>query len=154
MTAELHSSLETLQDNRICVFPFPTSRNFLHSLTYTPFSLQMRASCQILRTVLHSVLLSYLYLFPRMSLGFLGGTSGKEPACRCRRCKRHWFGPWIGKIPWRGKWQPTPVFLPGKSCRQKSLAIYSPWGHKELDTAEHTRNIPPTVVDWDIRFCT
>ena len=42
--------------------------------------------------------------------------------------------PVVGKIPWRRKWQPTPVFLPGKSHRRRSLAGYSPWGHKELDT--------------------
>ena len=41
--------------------------------------------------------------------------SGKESACPCRRCKRCEFHPWVGKIPWRRKWQPTPVFLPGKS---------------------------------------
>ena len=40
---------------------------------------------------------------------------------------------WVGKIPWRRKWQPTPVFLPGKSHGQKSLAGYSPKGAKELD---------------------
>ena len=43
---------------------------------------------------------------------------------RCRRCR---FDPWVGKIAWRRAWQPTPVFLPGKSHRQKSLAGYSPW---------------------------
>ena len=37
--------------------------------------------------------------------------NGKESACQCRRCG---FDPWVGKIPWRRKWQPTPVFLPGK----------------------------------------
>ena len=46
---------------------------------------------------------------------FPGGTSGKEPACQCRRCKRYGFDPWMGKIPWRRAWQPTPVFLPGES---------------------------------------
>ena len=40
------------------------------------------------------------------------------------------FDPWVG-IPWRRAWQPTPVFLPGESCGQRSLAGYSPWGHKE-----------------------
>ena len=35
--------------------------------------------------------------------------------------------------PWRRKWQPTPVFLPGKSHGQRSLTRYSPWGHKESD---------------------
>ena len=47
--------------------------------------------------------------------GFPGGTSGKEPACQCRRHKRWLFDPWVGKIPWRRAWQPTPVFLPGES---------------------------------------
>ena len=46
-----------------------------------------------------------------------GGASGKEPACQRRRPKRHGFKPWVGKIPWRRKWQPTPVFLPGESPR-------------------------------------
>ena len=50
--------------------------------------------------------------------------SDKESACQCRR----WgFSPWVGKIPWRRKWQPTPVFLPGESHGQRSLAGYSPW---------------------------
>ena len=45
-----------------------------------------------------------------------GGASGKEPNCPCRRCKRHGFDPWVGKIPWRRAWQPTPVFFPGVFC--------------------------------------
>ena len=53
--------------------------------------------------------------------------SGKESACQCRRLK---FNPWVRKIPWRRKWQPTPVFLPGESHEQRSLAGYSSWGHK------------------------
>ena len=43
---------------------------------------------------------------------------------------------WVGKISWRRKWQPTPIFLPGKSHRWRSLVGYSPWGHKESDTTE------------------
>ena len=42
----------------------------------------------------------------------------KESACQCRRHKRCRFDPWVGKIPWRRKWQPTPVFLPGKSLER------------------------------------
>ena len=53
--------------------------------------------------------------------------SGKESTCQC---KRHRLDPWVGTIPWRRKWQPIPVFLPGKSHGQKSLAGYSPWGPK------------------------
>ena len=63
--------------------------------------------------------------------------SCKESCCQCRRCKRHGFGPWIRKIPWRKKWQRTPVFLPGESHGQWSLVGYSPWGFKELDMAVH-----------------
>ena len=70
--------------------------------------------------------------------GFPGGTSGKEPTCQCRRCKRHGFDPWVGKIPWRRAWQPTPVFLPGESHEQRNLRGYSPWGCKESDMTEVT----------------
>ena len=45
---------------------------------------------------------------------------------------------WFRKIPWRRAWQPTPVFLPGESHRQRSLAGYSAWGCKESDTTEVT----------------
>ena len=59
--------------------------------------------------------------------GFPGGTSGKGPnACQCRRHKRYKFDSWMGKIPWRRKWQPSPVFLPGESYGYRSLAGCSP----------------------------
>jgi len=47
-----------------------------------------------------------------------------------------WFNSWVGKIPWRREQQPMPLFLPGKSQGQRSLAAYSPWGRKELDMTE------------------
>ena len=50
--------------------------------------------------------------------------------------KRCGFDPWVGKIPWRRAWQPSPVFWPGESRGQRSQVGYSPWGHKELDTTE------------------
>ena len=78
--------------------------------------------------------LSFFSLWLRRPLGFPGGTTGKESAFQCRRHKRHRFNPWAGKIPWRRKWQPAPVFFPGKFHGQRSLVGYSPWGHKELDT--------------------
>ena len=62
-------------------------------------------------------------------MGFPGGASGQEPDCRCRRRRgvgRLRFDPWVGQIPWRRAWQPTPVFLPGESHGQKSLAGHSP----------------------------
>ena len=73
----------------------------------------------------------YWYMLVNNSLlqffmSFPGGTSDKEPACKCRRCKRNGFDPWVGKIPWRRAWQPTPVFLPGESHGQRSLVGYNP----------------------------
>ena len=44
--------------------------------------------------------------------------------------------PWVGKIPWKRKWQPIPALLPGKCYGQRSLVGYSPWGRKESDTTE------------------
>ena len=59
----------------------------------------------------------------------------KESTCQDRRCR---FDPWVGRIPWRRKWQPVPAFLPGESHGQWSLASYSPWGCKESNMTEHT----------------
>ena len=54
----------------------------------------------------------------------------------CLQCRRPRFSPWVGNVPWRRKWQPTPVFLPGKCHGRRSLAGYSPWGRKESDMTE------------------
>ena len=70
-------------------------------------------------------------------LGIPRWCSGKDPACQCRRRKRHGLDPWVGKVRWRRKWQPAPVFLPGKLRGQRSLVSYSLRGHKESDTTEH-----------------
>ena len=73
--------------------------------------------------------------------------SGKEPACQCRRHKRHGFSPWVRKIPWKRVWQPTPVFLPGESHGQRSLVNYHPQGPQrdrqdcsDLAHIEHVRH--------------
>ena len=60
-------------------------------------------------------------------------SDGKASACNVGRPG---FDPWVGKIPWRRKWQPTPVLLPGDSNGQRSLVGYSPWSSKESDTTE------------------
>ena len=75
--------------------------------------------------------------------GFPGSASSKESACKCRRHKRCGFHPWVRKIPWRKKWQPTPVFLLEKVHGQRSLEGYSPWCCKELDTTEHVHTQTP-----------
>ena len=61
-----------------------------------------------------------------LDLGFPVGASGKEPACQCRRHKRHGFNPRVRKMSWGRAWQ--PVFLPGEFHGQKSLAGNSPQG--------------------------
>ena len=69
-------------------------------------------------------------------IAMAGGSDSKSI---CLRCGRSRFDPWVRNIPWRGKWQPTPVLLPGKAHGQRSLVGYSPWGHKESDTTKRLR---------------
>ena len=64
--------------------------------------------------------------------------SGEESACQCRR---HRFNPCIRTIPWRRKWQPIPVFLPGKSHGQRSLVGYSLWGHRVRCNWTYTHSV-------------
>ena len=70
-------------------------------------------------------------------LFFPGGSVGKESICNSGDPGSI---PGLGKIPWRRKWQPTPVFVPGEFHGQRILAGYSPWGHKESDMTE-----PPSL---------
>ena len=63
---------------------------------------------------------------PNVNLG-LPQCLSKESTCQSGRCR---FDTWVRKIAWRRKWQPTPVFLPGKSHGQQSLMGYIPWGNK------------------------
>ena len=62
----------------------------------------------------------------------------KNPPANAGRHKRHGFHPWVGKIPWRRAWLPTPVFLPGESHGQRSLGGNGPQDRKESDTTEAT----------------
>ena len=68
-----------------------------------------------------------------LKIGLPTWYGGKESACNagdCPKCRRLGFDPWVRKILWRRKWQPTPVFLPGKSHGQRSLGGYSPRGRR------------------------
>ena len=76
--------------------------------------------------------------------------SGKASTCHSRRQR---FNPWIRNIPWRRKWQPTPVFLPGKSHDQRNTMGYSPWGYKESRTTEYTHTHTHTHITQSL-FCT
>ena len=70
--------------------------------------------------------------------------SDKESFCQCRRCG---FSPWVRKIPWRRKWQPTLVSLSGKSHGERSLAGYSPWGCKRVGHDLATKTQQPTTFE-------
>ena len=117
---------------------------FKHSLL-SNLSRLLRSEILLLTYIKHilksvSGLAVQLNWYLSLSQGFAGGTSGKESTCQCRRHKRRGFDPWVGKIPWRRAWQTTPVFLLGESHGQRSLAGYSPWGHKESDMTEVTEH--------------
>ena len=85
------------------------------------------------------------------AVGFPGGKVVKESTCQCQRYKKMWVPSLGWEDPWRRKWQPTPVFLPGESHGQRRLAGYTPWGQKRptwLNT--HAQSVPqyyPTLSD-------
>ena len=112
---------------------------------YSPWGRRSRTRLSNLYTHTHT---------HKVPLDFPWWLSGKESACQGRRCR---FNPWDGKIPWWRKWQPTPVFLPGKSHGQRSLAGYHPWGHKRVRSDLATRqqhgalNVVDTCYDLNVR---
>ena len=77
----------------------------------------------------------------------------KNPSANVKDARDAKFNPWVGKIPWRRQWQPTPVFLPGKSHGQRNLGRYSPWGCRELDTAEHSNMIAMAMATAWLNVC-
>ena len=85
-------------------------------------------------------LLIKLLIYPSLPsfLVFPGGSDGTELAHNANSG----FDPWVGKIPWRRAWQPTPVFLPGESQGQRSLVGSSPGGGKESEMTEPLRLFP------------
>ena len=107
---------------------FPRSKGPVFVVTFS--NIIMSINCGWLYTCYFT----FLFLISRLFIiEFLFGLprwlSGKESACRCRRGR---CSPLVRKIPWRRKWQPTPVFLSGKSHGQRSLVVYSPWGCKRV----------------------
>ena len=71
---------------------------------------------------------------------------GPDSKSICLQGGRPRFDPWVGKIPWRRKWQPTPVFLPGESHGRRSQVDYSPWGHKHIKITGLARRFNPETV--------
>ena len=96
---------------------------------------QRWSSLQSSLGLLHSLFLFWATPETRIQVIWQMGWSNILKRERIRlQCRRQGFNPWFVKIPWRRKWQPTPVFLPEKSHWQRSLAGYSPWCCKESDT--------------------
>ena len=77
-------------------------------------------------------------------LGFPGGTSGKELTGQGRRHKRHGFDTWVGKIPWRGVWKPTPIFLSGESHGQKPGGLQSTGSQRVIQDWSSWAHMPCT----------
>ena len=104
--------------------------NTTHTFNYYCFKINLDNS---------SVTFSTLFSFFKISLLFILGLLTSLVA-QWERIhlpnRRHGFNSWVGKIPWRWRWHPTPIFLSGKFHGQRGLVSYSPWGHKELDTTE------------------
>ena len=96
------------------------------------------------RAAIHGISKSCTWLSDSDPANGLPSASGKESACQCRRHRRLGFDLWVGKIPCRRKRQPLQYSLLEKSYEQRSFAGYSPWGHKELDTTEHTCSYAPS----------
>ena len=91
--------------------PSTTHSQLLYQQLYQLYWFQKTYRFMVLawRSLAQISLISYFLMHH-----FPGGTNGKEPTCQCRRHKRCWFHRWVGKIPWRRKWQLALVFLPGK----------------------------------------
>ena len=87
--------------------------------------------------VIKTICCNWLIFFP-------GGSVGKESACNAGDLG---LIPGLGRFPWRRRGQPTPVFLPGKSQEQRSVAGYRPWGHQELDTTEQLSTAQHSTKD-------
>ena len=66
---------------------------------------------------------------------------------------RRGFDPWVGKISWRRTWQPTPVFLPGESHRQRNLAGYSLWGCKRVGQDLSTKHVTGWALPTSFGYC-
>ena len=85
------------------------------------------------RATVHEVTKSWTQLSPHaLEKCFPGSASGQEPACQPGQQKRRCFYPWVEKIPWRRKWQRTPVFLPGESPWTGEPGLFSPYCCKHL----------------------
>ena len=127
------SSLEAAGGTRfLCLVPkqFHVCAHVWIMYVLSPLIFQsVRHDFKLVNLVLPQCFLSWLFIVKPAAV--VAQKVKNLPAFRSPR-----FDPWVGKIPWRRKWQSTPIWLPGKSHEQRSLVGYSPWGLKELNTTE------------------
>ena len=103
----------------VCICVFISSVPFSPSVMFNSLqpheSQHARPPCPSSTPRVHSDMCIHIRMYILIhAWGFPGGSDGKESTCQCRRCKRHGFDPWVGMIPWRKAWQPTPVILAWK----------------------------------------
>ena len=82
---------------------------------------------EMLKRYWYSVFLLTFIAFVQVAKEFPKWLSSKKI---CLQCRRQGSNPWVRKMPWKRKWQPTPVFSPGEFHGQRSLVGFSPWGHR------------------------
>ena len=127
--------------SHLCWILTPYQRAYLQIFSLDPFV--VFSFCWLFLLLCRSVLVWYsqtcwILLLLLVFWGLLWWLNGKRNHLQCRRYRRCRFDPWVGKILWRRAWQHNTVFLPGESLGQRSLLVYSPWGHKEWDMTEVT----------------
>ena len=127
---------------------FPDIR-FIHAYVKIFTSITETPLGGLRRRVNYIYILFYSHNCDNTHLGLSMWCSGEAFPCQCRRHNRGGFNPWVGKIPWSKKWQPTPVFLPGKFHEQRSLACYIVHGVAKsqigLSYRAHTHESPTQV---------
>ena len=121
---------------KICIFDLVVTSTTLPSMSLKEMLLNQE-KCIVDLTCLLQIPSSNQLVCPNVPQGCPGDSVVKnQPATASDM--RHGFDAWVGKILWRRKWQPTPIFLPGNFHGQRSLTGYSPRGRQEWDMTEHT----------------
>ena len=138
---ELTPGVNNGQGSLACCSPWGHKESWTQLSDWTELNWTEGSSMSFHSLIAHFFLTLIFHWAPRWH-------SGKEFTYQFKRHRRRGFNPWARKIPWRGKWQPTPVFSSEKFHGQKSLVGYSPWGHKESGTTENTHTHTHTHTTW------
>ena len=137
----LHSIFVVQLFSRVWLFATPWTIGLQASLSAISQSLPKLMSIESVIPSNHLLFCHPLFLLPSIVASIRAKHSlprwGSDKESDCQAWDSSGCDPWVRKNPWRRKWQPTPIFLPGKFHEQRSLADYSPWSPKEWDTTEH-----------------